>query len=207
MKTPQAEIKRFFRQTSKGSASGTFWRLWGGWVSAHHVHTAQFREKPPFINAAPTTAGNLIDALAYGCRFPIERPRDPVDGEKITVFGYPAGCDKLMHRIGSVYFKRKESGSPGYNTPTWIVKIDEQPMFSPVPGYFDPGAMYEPVVVGMSGGLIQAANGDPLGILVTRGGVMDSDRDGQLEQTCDFVALSDFWDVFSGADQSGALIA
>lgn len=197
MQDPSVEIKRYFRQTNAGSASGTFFRLWGGWASAHHVHTAQFSEKPPFIDADPINAGDIVDAVSYGCHFPAKRPRDPENGERVRVFGYPAGCDTLMHRIGSVYMKRGESGSPGYQTPTWIIRIDEMPFFTPAKGHYDPGAMYEPVVVGMSGGLVQAANGDPLGILVTRGGVMDSDRNGALEQTCDFVALSDFWDIYS----------
>ncbi|MGB0907594.1 MAG: hypothetical protein ACPGVT_08875, partial [Maricaulaceae bacterium] len=194
------DVKRYFHEGQAGQAPGSFWSLWGGFVSAHHVYTQQFRKTPPFASSQVLIADGLIDACLYGCNLSqSQRPRSPVEEERVFVYGFPGGSNTLSKRIGRVYLKRSAppAGAGGYSMPSWIGKIDELP--EDIPRDHDEANHYEPVFVGMSGGLVMTEDGTALGILVGRSGPMDMDFDGDLDQLFEFVELGDVWDIFHNA--------
>ena len=182
-------IRRVFRQDSHGSAPGTYWPLWGGWVTARHV-VEQMRDwLPPFATGELRERPGYVDAVVIGGRRPLRPPRAPQEGERVTIYGFPGGSTHLTYRTGKIHFERGVNASDGYSEPTWIVAFDEPPLV--FEDGEDPTNFHEPVVVGMSGGPVVDVDGFPLGVLVTRGSPFDSDGNGILEQTADFQALSD----------------
>ncbi len=194
-RSPRVLPRRYFRMTNTSANHGTFWPIWGGWITADHVHTGAAHLAPPFAGGDIMRSPDIIDVCMYGTKKPL-RPRDIQPGERLEVFGFPGGSEFLSVRFGKVHAKRTSGGSPGYSQPTWIGHIDDRP--APYGPDQEIGSMYEPVVGGMSGGLVQAPDGEALGVLVTQNGLADLDGDGDSDNSFDFVALADVYDVFFG---------
>lgn len=170
------EVKRYFYENSREYVYGSFFRHWGGWVTARHVIAGMRNTSPPW---AP---GEIkyhvsVDGATIGCMLPEQAPPQPVEKETVTVIGYPAGSQIPAKRKGEIYFRRNVET----NGKSWIVKIT------------DPT---EPVVPGMSGGVVLNAAGDPLGIIITTNSPADLDphMEGK-EHSLDIASLRDLWDV------------
>lgn len=182
-------VRRYF----SGRAWGTYWQLWGGWVTADHVHIANLAAVPDYIHGAPCRADGVIDAVVYGGHLPSRPPRTPLDGERVYVMGYPGGSDQPSLRSGRILIQRSQSGSDAYSQPTWILVIDNPPQTTRMKYLF---ANTEPVIGGMSGGIVVAKNLEPLGVLNTQNARADLNGDRVLDDSADFTALDDLWRVF-----------
>ena len=188
-------VKRYFHESLHASAAGTFWELWDGHITANHVYIHQGRTVPPFTNGAIMSGTGTVDTCLIGCDLTgIERPRDPVIGERIYVYGYPQGSAHLSTRAAKVYHHRQSSADENYTTPTWMGLIDERP--ENVEPESDEANLYEPIFEGMSGGLVMAEDGTALGVLVGTAS-FDWDSDLDLDHVFDFVSLSDIWWIFA----------
>ncbi len=165
---------------------GTYWKYCGGWFTADHVHEAMNLETPDFISRGVIRAPGIIDAVWYGKTWTCKAPASPKVGMAVYLLGYPGGSDKPTLRQGTVHFHRTESGSPGYQTGTWIV------VFGPRE---NAGISGEAVVGGMSGGIVTDTNYNPIGILVTQNSPADLNGDGALEQSVDIVSLADAYKI------------
>lgn len=195
---PLPGLRYYFHQDRNGSAPGSFWPLWGGWITADHVVKEMRGTIPAFVGSGWKRGGPAIDAsISKSCKKPFKKPREPVNGESVVIWGIPGGSITPTYRTGAILIKRSISASGGYSSPTWIVNISEPPL---VLRPESPQVEWAfPVVVGMSGGCVLDKQGNPLGVLVTRGSAWDDDKDGLMNQTCDFVSLSDVYDVFFGS--------
>lgn len=166
------DVRRHFFDERGVQVFGTFFSLWGGWATAGHVMNQMLRTNPPFAPGAAEIDPQQMDAALLGCLLPDAQPSAPVEGQKVSVFGFPAGSSTPSIRSGEVYLRRPSSDA-------WIATI-ETPS--------------EPVVVGMSGGPVcDEASGEVIGILITRNSPADLDADGRMDQNFDFVSLHDLW--------------
>ena len=165
---------------------GTYWKYCGGWFTADHVHEAMELNAPDFISKTVVRAPGIIDAVWYGKKWSCGAPASPDVGMPVYVLGYPGGTDTPSLRQGKVHFHREESGSPGYQTGTWIVVFEPRG---------DAGLSGEAVVVGMSGGIVTDMDFNPVGILVTQNSPADLNGDGVIEQSVDIVALDDAYRI------------
>ena len=168
------------------TAYGTYWKYCGGWFTADHVHEAMELNAPNFIKRKVVRAPGLIDAAWYGKKWKCGAPLEPKVGMAVYLLGYPGGSDKPTLRQGKVHFQREESGSPGYQTATWIIVFGARG---------DAGISGEAVVGGMSGAIVTDTNLNPIGILVTQNSPADLNGDGSLEQSVDIVSLNDAWRI------------
>lgn len=189
-------VKWLFRDNQTRN-SGTCWELWGGHITADHVFKGAKHNVPHFAKGGPRRIAGMIDVCMFGCTLPRVQPRDPIEGEEVTVSGYPAGCGTLEHRYARVHFKRPENMNPDseYAVSGWIGMIEQ-----PRPPFPPDSTLFDAVYGGMSGGLVSARDGTPLGVLVTQNGLADLDGDGVSDDSFDFVALSQVWQVFQDAD-------
>ena len=165
---------------------GTYWKYCGGWFTADHVHEAMDLNAPDFVSRNVVRAPGLIDAAWYGKKWKCGAPLNPKMGMDVYLLGYPGGSDKPTLRQGKVHFHRVESGSPGYQTGTWIVVFDPRG---------NAGISSEAVVGGMSGAIVTDTDYNPVGILVTQNSPADLNGDGNLEQSVDIVGLADAYRV------------
>lgn len=167
------KVKRYFYNQNGGQTFGTFFQLWGGWATAAHVLSEMNGVTPKFISSELNVSKfEGYDIALIGSRRPNVEPSEPIRNLRIKIYGYPAGSRYLEERLGYVYIKRSDSNS-------WIAMID-----SPS----------EPVVVGMSGGLVvRADTNEPIGVLTTRNSPADVNGDGIKQESADFVALSDIY--------------
>ncbi len=186
------DVRRYF----SGRAWGSYWAVWDGWITADHVHTANMGETPYYASGKICRAYGEIDAVLYGGILPTQKPRPAMDGERVYILGYPGGSDTPSLRTGRVLFQRTNSGSDIYTHPAWILVIDNPPKRNRFAQLF---AHTEPVIGGMSGGLVVSRNMTALGVLVTQNGRTDLNNDGILDDSADFSALSDIWQIFNGA--------
>jgi len=85
-----------------------------------------------------------------------------------------------------VYIKRQNSASDDYSHPATIIVIETQRRYVS-------GATYEPVIGGMSGGIIASLTYEPLGVLVTQNGLTDLTGDGVPDSSSDVMPLRDVW--------------
>lgn len=167
--------------------SGTCWTLWGGYVTADHVFLGADKNLPDFAQPPVMRGPNGLDICFFGCTLPPTRPREPVAGEEITVSGYPAGAGTLEHRYATVYMKRPTGTS-------WIGKIDQWH-----PPYPRGSTLFDAVYGGMSGGLVSATDGTPLGVLITQNGRAHLDRDDLVDDSFDFISLAQAWEALNDA--------
>ena len=168
------------------TAYGTYWKYCGGWFTADHVHEAMDLDTPKFIKPAVTRAPGVIDAAWYGKKWTCGAPANPKVGMSVYVLGYPGGSDEPTLRQGTVHFHRTESGSPGYQTGTWVVVFEPRE---------DAGISGEAVAVGMSGGIVTDTDLNPVGILVTQNSPADINGNGALDQSVDIVGLGDAYRI------------
>ena len=170
-----------------GLAWGTYWQLWDGWITADHVHKENRKKRPDFVSHDAVGDSDAIDMVFFGEDMPTERPRRPIDGDLIQILGYPAASDKISTRFATVRSKRDVPADENYLIPTYLATIENRPN-----GLFSFGTYFEPVVGGMSGGLVLSDTNEPLGVLVGDSGVADYESDGIKDYFIDFVALADF---------------
>lgn len=168
------------------TAYGTYWEYCGGWFTADHVHEAMNLNAPDFISREVVRAPGVIDAVWYGKRWTCGDPTNLKIGMPVYLLGYPGGSDKPTLRQGKVHFHRTESGSPGYQTGTWIVVFEARG---------NAGISGEAVVSGMSGGIVTDYDFNPVGILVTQNSPADLNGDGEFQQSVDIVSLADAYRV------------
>ena len=164
-------VRRHFYNESGFQTYGSFFSHWDGWITAGHVITEAAQLCPPFARGECRTWPDGLDAAVIGCTLPLIAPDPPRAGQDIIIKGYPAGSRHLEERRGSVYFER----APG----VWIAHIKSPD---------------EPVVTGMSGGIVVDAQTDmPIGILITRNSPADLNSDRDPDESADFTALCDVW--------------
>lgn len=166
------QLKRHFFDERGVQVYGSFFHHWGGWITAGHVIQQMLKTSPPFASPHQVLYPGQMDAALLGCTLPDAQPAAPEIGQKIIVAGFPAGSGQASLREGEVYIQRPR-------TTDWIATIANPA---------------EPVVVGMSGGVVYDADtSEIMGILITRNSPADLDADGKADQNFDFVALHDVW--------------
>ena len=165
-------LSRYFLSDGAIQTYGSFFRLWGGWATAAHVYLEMNRKTPGFATGDRIISPNFLDAAFFGVQVPATRPPEPVAGQKVLAIGYPAGSFEPSERHAEVYIRRSDK--------SFIARI-----ITP----------HEPVVVGMSGGIVvDKETAEPIGIIIVRNSPADLDSDGQKDESFDFVALSDVHD-------------
>ena len=165
------EVRRHFYNEAGFQTYGSFFSHWDGWITAGHVLTEAAGLMPPFTKGKSESWPDGMDAAVIGCTLPLIAPDPPRAGQDVIIKGYPAGSRHLEERRGSVYFER----APG----VWIAHIKTPD---------------EPVVTGMSGGVVvDASSGLPIGILITRNSPADLNADRDPDESADFTALYDVW--------------
>ena len=167
------DIRRHFYNERGFQCYASFFAYWGGWITAGHCMTETNDMLPPFAKGDFETWPDGLDAAMLGCKLPVIRPANPAIGQAVICKGFPAGARHLETRSGKVYFER----NPG----TWITHIEEPD---------------EPVVTGMSGGpVVDAASGEPIGIIITRNSPADLNNDRDPDESCDFISMAAIWDA------------
>ena len=166
-------LTRHFLNNGVVQTYGSFFRLWSGWATAGHVYKEMSRIAPPFASGDRIVEPGFLDAALFGVTLPPSRPPEPQIGQKLLAIGYPAGSSEPSERQAEVYYRRSSE--------SFIAKIT-----SPK----------EPVVVGMSGGVVlDIETAEPVGIIIVRNSPADLDKDGVKDESFDFVALSDLYDA------------
>lgn len=184
-------------QTGNEEVPATFFEAWNGLISADHV-IEELRGQVPLIgrfgwNPTVDRGGPAIDGALIGCDIPQERPRDPVEGELISIFGHPAGARNLERRRGKVHFKRQQAADEVYSTPRWIGYMLPCPV--PAPSHGTAGADHWPIDRGFSGSPVIAEDG-LIGILNAKNPPTDLvGNDGIPETPFEFISMSQIWDV------------
>lgn len=179
------------RRLWSGRAWGTLFDHCGVTLTADHVPAETVDDGEAFVGKQAVRSGGLIDAAHYGVWTCDKPPAPIIEGMPVTIIGFPAGSKHGTSRNGYVHFKRTSSGSPNYEKPTWIVLFDD----------------FEPVVGGMSGGLVIDAANRPVGILVTQNASATLTKDDlkrapeefdktlDAYQSSDIVSLKEYWDL------------
>lgn len=182
------DVRRHF----SGYAWGSYWRIWDGWITADHVHKEMLGAQPSFAKGSVWRHPHTIDATAYSIVLGnhVPAPRAPLIGEKVYILGYPAGSDKPSLRYGRIYYKRKTAGNTRYAHLDTIIVIE-------APNTHMNGADYEPVIGGMSGGIVVSTDLTALGVLVAQNSPTDLTGNGTDDQSADFVPLLDIYREFS----------
>lgn len=161
---------------------GTYWHHCGAWITADHVDEGAGRVQPDFTKGRPWKPHGIIDGAIYADEWPCERKyKYPVKGEAVTVIGYPARSYSPEMLTGFIHLRRGVSASPGYEVATWVVVFDEK---------------VEPVVGGMSGGLVLDAEGYPVGILVTQNSPAVYPGIKGERHSADIVSIKDVRDIW-----------
>lgn len=171
-------VRRHFYNQTGFQTYGSFFTLWDGWATAGHVLSEASEMLPDFCTGQVCSWPDGLDGALIGCRLPSTSPAPPRVGQNLVVKGYPAGSRHPEERRATTYYERQ----PG----VWIAHII-------MPD--------EPVVTGMSGGaVIDADTGEAVGILITRNSPADLNADRDPDESCDFVALSAFWEAAKRAE-------
>lgn len=166
-------LTRYFLNNGAIQTYGSFFRLWDGWATAGHVYLEMNRNAPPFATGDRIIEPAYLDAALFGTNLPVTKPPEPQEGQKLLAIGYPAGSSEPSFREAEVYLRRSSE--------SFIARIT-----SP----------QEPVVVGMSGGIVlDIETAEAVGIIVVRNSPADLDRDGHKDESFDFVALSDLYEA------------
>lgn len=180
--TDKFSIRRQFVKTETSQVYGTVWDYCNVTIGARHVDEETRGVPPPAALGAALPTSPDIDAVFYGSDWNCEFARNPIDGERIWLMGYPAGSDALSTRRGTVFLKRSA-------TDTYIILFDP---------YSLADFLGEPVSGGMSGGLVMSEDLEPIGILITQNSQFDSDKDGESENGADVVGLKTAFDILIG---------
>lgn len=168
-------VRRHFYNERGFQTYASFFEHWDGFITAGHCLTEAQDLTPPFARGDVICQPDGLDAALIGCNLPSAAPPAPYAGQDVVMMGYPAGARTAEIRKGKVYIARP--GAPG----NWIAHI------------IDPD---EPVVTGMSGGMVMdAGSGEPIGIIITRNSPADLNNDRDPDESCDFTALSAVWEA------------
>ena len=97
------EVKRHFYNEKGFQCYASFFRHWGGWVTAGHCLTDAQDLLPPFANGEVISWPGGLDAALIGARLPPNAPPVPKIGQRIIAYGFPAGSRHLEARKGHVY--------------------------------------------------------------------------------------------------------
>lgn len=185
-------VSRFFN----GNSWCTYWQPWPvndntAWVSADHCHVGMDDRQPFFISGLTVhRTDNRIDAVFYGKSWPRREPSRMTEGEDVYILGYPGGSDIPSLRLGTVYLQRIDAVG-NYSMPSTIVMI-------PAPSQPVDDITSEPVIGGMSGGVVVTVDGlKAKGILVTQNGQVDLNGDGLPDNSADVVSLNDLWRILN----------
>lgn len=183
----EREIQKEYKVTRhfNDTAWGTYWNGCGGWFTAAHVHEEMSNTRPPFAKGSTFGAPRIIDIVWYGRKFKCDSFPEIKLYENVYILGFPAGSDKTSLRTGKVYLKRQDSSGSKYLEPTWIVVFDAN----------NSEVISDPVVGGMSGSVVVNSDHEAIGVLVEQNSPTDLDSDGDLEQSGNVVALSDFYRI------------
>lgn len=169
-------LDRYFLNNGVIQTYGSFFRLWDGWATAAHVYTEMGRTVPDFATGDRNISPGFLDVALFGTTLPPSRPPEPVEGQQLLAIGFPAGSSTPAERHAEVYLRRSSE--------SFIARITQP---------------HEPVVVGMSGGIVvDKETAEPVGVIVVRNSPADLDRDGVKDESFDFVALSDVYDAIKG---------
>lgn len=168
-----------------GLSWGTYWRNCGAWFTADHVVANSSDDKPDFVKGDLVRSDYVIDAAAYGLKKKCKNIAKPENGMNVYILAYPAGSESPSLRYGKILTRRSVSGSDNYFTPTWVVVFDNM----------KEGVISDPVVGGMSGGIVVNKELTPIGILVTQNSPTDINMDGFAEQSADMVGIDDVYDI------------
>ncbi len=165
-------VKRHFYNEAGFQTYASFFAHWQGVITAGHVMTECGNRMPPFATGQRHCWPSGLDAALLGCTLPKNCPPDPKPNQAITCIGYPAGSSHASVREAQVYMQRP-------NTPdVWIARI------------ITPD---EPVVTGMSGGVVMGQSNQPVGVLITRNSPADLNNDRDPDESFDFVSLAGIW--------------
>lgn len=158
-----------------GRSYGTLWEHCGATVTADHVIALVPDNGAEYVGKTAHRNDKLADVIHYG-EWDCKAPQELDEGQEVSIIGYPGGSSDPSMRQGSVYFKRSVSGSDGYATATWIIVFDTP----------------EPVIGGMSGGIVVNSYNQAVGVLVVQNSPADLDGDGKTEHSADVVSLADY---------------
>ena len=170
----------FFQKGSGVSCYGSFFQLWGGWATAAHVMEDMLFVNPPFITGDQLHRPGGMDVTLIGARLPAEQPPAPSKGQRLIIAGYPWGSHHVeIRKCEALYEMDHKDLRTGSHNAFWTARIHEPA---------------EPVVRGMSGGAVfDEETGQLMGVLTTANHAADFDRDGDSDQSCDFVSLNRIW--------------
>ena len=158
-----------------GRSYGTLWDYCQATVTADHVIAISIDDGESYVGKTPQRSGGLADVAHFGT-WMCETPEKFDEGDPVSIIGYPGGSAEPSIRKGQVHFKRSVSGSAGYETPTWIIVFDTP----------------EPVIGGMSGGIVLNQDDKAIGVLVVQNSAADLNGDGELQHSADVVSLYDY---------------
>ena len=165
-------VKRHFYNEAGFQTYASFFAHWEGIITAGHVMTECSNQLPPFANGHMRCWPSGLDAALLGCKLPKNCPPNPKPSQMVTCIGYPAGSSHPSHREAQVYIQRPNTQD------VWIARI------------ITPD---EPVVTGMSGGVVMNQNKQPIGVLITRNSPADLNNDRDPDESFDFVSLAGIW--------------
>lgn len=168
----ETNVQRHFFNQRGFQTYGSFFPLWGGHITAAHVFDASGELLPPFANGRVENWVGGLDAALIGCQVPHQCPPAPRPNEDAYCIGFPAGSSHPAKRHAKIYITR-----PGTDH-VWIARITTPD---------------EPVVTGMSGGVVVNGDGHPIGILITRNSPADLNNDRDPDESFDFVSLAGVW--------------
>ena len=175
-------VRRHFYNEAGFQTYGSFFSGWNGWITAAHVLDEAQGLAPPFADGNIEKWPDALDAALIGCTLPQDQPPAPRSSQMIKCIGFPAGSSYPAVREAKVYIERPSKPD------TWIAHIL---------------APDEPVVTGMSGGVvIDVQTETPIGIIITRNSPADLNNDRDPDESLDFVSLSGVWKAL----QTGPLV-
>ena len=174
--TKEYKVRRYF----SGDTWATYWKHCGGYFTADHV--VEDIGKPKFTKYAALRTNYMADIAFHGKKYKCKSQRDIKVGEKVYLLGYPAGADKPTIRVGNIYLKRTVNQSLLYAKPTYIALFSSE--------------TNEPVVGGMSGGVVTDMDYNAIAVIVAQNSPTDLNNDGVLDNSADIVSLTDFHDIY-----------
>jgi len=168
------DVKRLFYNSKTQQTFISYWKGWGGYFTAAHCLNECAQNTPPDTPHFDKWQHRMkgMDISSYGFDNLCPALIEPYVGQEIVCLGYPAGSRNLEVRHGWVHMEREEG--------LWIGAIK-----TPA----------EPVVVGMSGGMVLGKDKEtmkwgPIGVTVHRNSPATLDGDDIQDESLDFVALN-----------------
>jgi len=167
-------VERLFYNSKTQQTFISYWRAFDGIFTAGHCLTECQLNTPPGTPHFDKWQHNMdgLDISTYGFDNFCPSLIDIYEGQEIIAMGYPAGSRNLEIRRGWVHIEREDG--------IWIGAIKNPA---------------EPVVVGMSGGLVigkdkATMKWGPIGVITHRNSPAKIDKDDKADESLDFVALS-----------------